>query len=95
MEHLPPDGLSTLELFEWQRRLAASRDPVERLRTLWVGALLGQRLAQCSDRQLGGMLSIVQDGLGLFSAEFVVCEHTKRRLLRCSTKLRHRHWRVK
>ncbi len=94
LEHLPPDGLSTLELFEWQRRLAASRDPVERFRTLWVGALLGERLTRCSDRQIGDLLSMVQDGLALFGPEFAVCEHARRRLPRSSTQLRHRHWRT-
>ena len=80
MEHSIPDELSVEELFQYQRKLARSHDLLERLRTLWIGAQLGERLEWCSDRQIGDLLTLVQDGIGIFSAEFAVCEHAKRRL---------------
>jgi len=79
MEHLP-DDLSVGELFRYQQRLARSHDLLERLRTLWIGALLGERLERCSDYEIGDLLSLVQDRFGIFSAEFAVCEHARRRL---------------
>ena len=82
MEHLLPEKLSVEELLEYQRKLAASHDLLERLRTLWIGALLGERLERCSDQEIGDLLSLVQDVFGLFSAEYSVCEHAKRRLQR-------------
>ena len=82
MEHPIPDEPSVEELFEYQRKLAGSQDLAERLKTLWVGAQLGKRLEYCSDSQIADLLSLVQDGLGIFSAEFAVCEHAKRRLQR-------------
>ena len=92
MKHLPPYELSPRELFEFQRKLMRSHDLLERLSTLWIGALLGERLERCSDRQIGDLLSMMQDGLGIFSPEFVVCEHAKRRLLRSSFKPRKENW---
>ena len=94
MEHLPPDNLSVRDLFEQQRRLAISHDPAERLRTIWLGALFGELLEQCSNGQIGDLLSMVQDSLGIFSAEFAVCEHGKRRLLKSSVVIPERNWRV-
>jgi hypothetical protein len=82
LEHLTPDIHSVRELFEYQRKLAGSDHLVERLKTLWIGALLGELLEQRSDGQIGDLLSRVQDVLGIFSAEFAVCEHAKRRLKR-------------
>ena len=81
MEHLPEE-LSIEELFEHVRKLARSHDFTERFRTLWIAALLGERLARCSDYQIGDLLFLVQGGLGLFSPDFAVCEHAKRRLQR-------------
>jgi hypothetical protein len=92
LEHLPPEELSVEELFEYQRKLAGSHDLVERLRTLWIGALLGERLARCSDHQIVDLLSMVQDGVGLFSPDFAVCEHAKRRLLRSTLKAGNGNW---
>ena len=80
MEHSIPDELSMEALFRYQRKLASSHDLLERLTVLWVAAELGQRLAGCSDHQIGDLLSLVQEGLGLFSPEYGVCEHAKRRL---------------
>jgi hypothetical protein len=82
------------ELFEQQRKLATSDDPAERFRTLWIGALLDELLEQCSNGQIGTLLCAVQDGLGIFSPEFAVCEHAKRRLQQSSPKSDARHsWR--
>jgi hypothetical protein len=50
-------------------------------------ALFGERLERCSDGQIGDLLSMVQDGMGLFSPEYSVCEHAKRRLQRSSLKM--------
>jgi hypothetical protein len=80
------------ELFRYQRRLAASQDLLKRLSTLWIGLLLRERLARCSDREVGDLLSMVQDGLGIFSPDFAVCEHAKQRLLRSSSKARRENW---
>jgi len=80
LEHLPLDEMSPLELFEHMRKLTGSHDLLERLKTLWFGALLGELLEQCSNEQIGELLSRVQDGLGIFSAEYAVCEFARRRL---------------
>ena len=82
MEHFTPNDHSVEELFEYQRKLAGSHDLAKRLKTLWTGAQLRERLEWCSDHQIGDLLSVVQDGLGLFGPEFAVCEHAKRRLQR-------------
>ena len=82
MRHFMSDDQSVRELFEYQRKLPTSHDPTERFRTLWFGVLLGECLAWCSDYQIGDLLSLVQDGLGLFGPDFAVCEHAKRRLQR-------------
>ncbi len=79
MEHLPEE-LSVEELFEHHRKLAGSHDLLERLKVLWVAAQLRGRLEWCSDHEVGDLLSMVQDGFGIFSAEFAVCEHARRRL---------------
>jgi len=76
---------SLRDLFEQQRKLAASHDPAERLRTLWIGVLLGEHLERCSNGQLSDLLSMVLNSLRPFSPEFAVCEHAKRRLLKSSS----------
>ncbi len=55
MEHLLPEELSVGELFEYQRKLAGSHDLLERLKVLWVAAMLGERLARCSDHEIGDL----------------------------------------
>jgi hypothetical protein len=82
VEHLPPKELSATELFGYLLKLAKSQNVVERLRTLWFAAAFGERLERCSDRQIGDLLSMVQDGMGLFSPEYSVCEQARRRLQR-------------
>jgi hypothetical protein len=84
LEDMLPEGASVRELFECQQKLAESRDLVERLSILWIAALLGERLEQCSDHEIAELLPLVQHGLGIFSAEFAVCEFAKRRLQRYS-----------
>ena len=81
MEHLPEE-ISVGELFEYHRKVAGSHDLLERLKVLWVAAQLRERLELCSDDEIGDLLSLVRDVFGLFSAEFAVCEHAKRRLQR-------------
>jgi hypothetical protein len=85
--HVSPDELSAMELFQHLRKLAASHDPAERLRTLWFAAALGERLESCSDAKVGDLLSMMQERMGLFTAEFAVCEHAKRRLQRSSFQM--------
>jgi hypothetical protein len=81
MENLPEE-LSVGELFEYHRKVAGSHDLHERLKVLWVAAKLRERLELCSDHEIGDLLSLVQDVFGLFSPEYGVCEHAKRRLRR-------------
>jgi hypothetical protein len=82
VERLLPEGLSVEELFEYLRKLAKSHDIAERIRTLWIAAQFGERLERCSDGQIGDLLSMVQERMGLFDPEFAVCEESKRRLQR-------------
>jgi hypothetical protein len=88
VEHLPPEELSVAELFEYLRKLAESHNIVERLRTLWYAAAFGERLEQCSDGQIGDLLSVVQERMSLFSPEYSVCEHAKRRLQSSKSKIK-------
>jgi hypothetical protein len=87
MEHLSPENLSAAELFDYMRKLAKSRDIVERLRTLWIAAAFGERLEQGSDAQIADLLCKVHERMSLFSPEYSVCEHAKRRLQRSSSKI--------
>jgi hypothetical protein len=82
LEHSIPDELSVEELFDYLRNLAGSNDLLERLKVLWVTTQLKERLELSSDHEIGDLLSLVRDGFGIFSAEFAVCEHAKRRLQR-------------
>jgi hypothetical protein len=87
VEHLSPEELSAMELFQYLRELARSHDMAERLRTLWIVAAFGGRLERCSDAQIGDLLSMVQERMAIFSPEYSVCEHAKRRLQRSSSKM--------
>jgi hypothetical protein len=87
VEHLLPEELSAMELFEYLSKLAKSHDIAERLRTLWIVALFGERLERCSDAQIGDLLSMVQERMAIFSPEYSVCEHAKRRLQRSPFKM--------
>jgi hypothetical protein len=88
MEHLSPENLSAAELFDYMRKLAKSRDIVERLRTLWIAAAFGERLEQGSDAQIADLLCKVQERMSLFSPEYSVCEHAKRRRQSSSPKIK-------
>ena len=68
-------------LIERQRRLMRSSDPVERFHTLWIVALLDEHLTQCTDREIGDLMVIVQDRFHIFEPEFAICHHATRRLL--------------
>jgi hypothetical protein len=87
MGHLSPENLSAAELFDYMQELAKSRDIVERLRILWIAAAFSERLEQCADVQIGDLLIKVQERMSLFSPEYSVCEHAKRRLQRSSSKM--------
>ena len=71
-----------LGLIEKQRRLADSRDPLERAKTLWVATELDKRLSRCTDAQIAELLARAEERLPIFEAEFAVIEHARRRLLR-------------
>ena len=94
MEHLSPEKLSTVELFEFLRKLAKSHDVSERLRILWIAAAFGERLERCSDAQIGDLLSKEQERMSVFSAEYSVCEQAKRRLQRYFPKMNRILWRL-
>ena len=68
-------------LIQRQRELANSPHPTERFRTLWVAAMLDRQLARCSDREIGSLLSFVQDRFHIFEPEFAICRHAQRSLL--------------
>jgi hypothetical protein len=87
VEHLSPEEFSAMELFQYLRELAKSHDVAERLRTLWIVASFCERLERCSDGQIGDLLSMVQERMWLFSPEYSVCEHAKRRLQRSTSKM--------
>jgi hypothetical protein len=84
VEHVSPEELSAAELFVYMRKLAKSRDIVERLRTLWIAAEFGERLERCSNAEIGDLLFKVQESLAIFTPDFAVCEFAKRRLQRSS-----------
>jgi len=89
---LLPEKPSVAELFEYMRKLAASHDLLERLKVLWVATQLRTRLERCSDAEMAELLSMVQEGQGVFDPDFAECEHTKRRLLRSSGEIAKRNW---
>jgi hypothetical protein len=68
-------------LIERQRDLASSPRTSSRLRILWIAALLDKRLARCSDREIGDLLSFAQDRFHIFEPEFAICHHARRRLM--------------
>ena len=68
-------------LIRRQRRLMHSSDPLERFHTLWIAALLDEHLTQCTDREIGELLILVQERFHIFEPEFAICHHAKRRLL--------------
>jgi hypothetical protein len=69
-------------LIEKQRRLVRSDNPAERSRTLWIAAMLDDRLAGCTDHEIGELMILVQERFGIFEPEIAICEHAMRRLFR-------------
>ena len=69
------------DLIHDQRRLAASPQLAERFRTLWIAATLDKRLRECTDREIGHLLLVVQNRFHIFEPEFAICHHAKRRLM--------------
>ena len=69
------------DLIHEQRRLANSPHLAERFRILWTVAALDKRLRQCTDREIGTLLTIARDRFHIFEPEFALCHHAKRRLL--------------
>jgi len=43
--------------------------------------MLDRQLARCSDREIGSLLSFVQDRFHIFEPEFAICRHAQRSLL--------------
>jgi hypothetical protein len=69
-------------LIHEQRRLVSSTIPAERFRVLWLAAMLDESLLHCTDYEVGKLMSFVQQRFGIFEAEFGICYHVRRRLLR-------------
>jgi hypothetical protein len=69
-------------LIEKQRDLSSSTDVVKRFRTLWIIAMLEERLAGCTDREIGELMDVVLERFGIFEPEMAISEHARRRLLR-------------
>jgi hypothetical protein len=81
MEHQTDLHRVIRALIQRQRRLAASTKLAERFSTLWIAALLDERLAQCANHEIGELLAIAQNRFHVFEPEFAVCYHATRRLL--------------
>lgn len=81
MEHESAELRVVHTLIDKQRKLLGSTDLAERLHILWIAALLDKRLSQCTDRQIGELLVLVEDRFAIFEPEFGICHHAKRRLL--------------
>jgi hypothetical protein len=78
------DDITVSGLIEIQRMLANSEKLFERLvGTLWAAGLVGERLAQLTDRQVGQlMLDHFGNDLGILLPEITICGHAIRRLFR-------------
>ena len=74
-------GKVVRSLIHEQRRLANSPHLAERFRTLWTVALLDEHLTQCTDHEIGELLTLIQERFHIFEPEFAICHHAKRRLL--------------
>jgi len=48
--------------------------------------MLDERLAQCTDCEVGELLILVQERFGIFEPEMAVCHHARKRLLRSTKK---------
>ena len=83
MDHWSEADRIVRALIERQRRLANSDYLSERLRILCVAAALNERLAKCTDHEVGDLMILVQERFGIVEPEFAICYHAIRRLL-CS-----------
>ena len=72
------------ELIERQRRLARSRDIFEKVVvTLYRASVLGKRLAELTDREIGQLLvDVVGDRLTISGPETTICQQATLRLFR-------------
>lgn len=61
--------------------LVASTNPWERFGVLWTAALLDEHLTQCSDLEIGRLMSILKERNAIFEPEFAICHHAQRRLM--------------
>jgi hypothetical protein len=75
---------SILRLIDIQRRLAASQSPFLRcIGTLLAAGVLGRRLADLSDKQVGQLLQDhVGRDLGIVKPESTICHQATQRLFR-------------
>jgi ribosomal protein S27AE len=80
----PEEDITVSGLIEIQRMLADSEDPFERLvGVLWAAGMLGERLAQLTDHQVGQvMFDVVADQLSILRPETMICNQATRRLFR-------------
>ena len=69
------------DLIHQQRMLLASPNPLKRFGVLWIAATLDNRLRECTDREIGELLILVQNRFHIVEPEFAVCYHAKRRLM--------------
>jgi hypothetical protein len=68
-------------LIHQQRMLLASPDLLKRFGVLWIAATLDNRLKECTDREIGELLSLTLDRFHIFEPEFALCHHARQRLL--------------
>jgi hypothetical protein len=81
LEHRSEAQGAVRTLIREQRRLANSPHLAMRFRTLWVAAQLDRQLTQCTDRELGELMVIVQERFHIFEPEFALCHHARKMLL--------------
>ncbi len=82
MNRLSSQNVTIRELVDLQRRLARTRDTIEQvIGTLWIGGVLGKRLRELTDRQVGQLLSdVVAAELGISEPETTICQLATLRL---------------
>jgi len=84
MNRLSSQNVTIRELVDLQRRLARTRDTIEQvIGTLWIGGVLGKRLRELTDRQVGQLPSdVVAAELGISEPETTICQLATLRLFR-------------
>ena len=68
-------------LIQEQQRIVRSTNPRERLSILWVAALVDKHITNCTNHEVGELLTVVQERFHIFEPEFALCHHAARRLL--------------